>query len=171
MIVPLSRAEMAACKQAAAARWQLARASGVKNQRRDSGREDGDIDLLGIKAELAVAKLFQLEYSPQAIGVDDGADMWAGDYAIDVKSTFHANGRMLFKSESAFRADLCILAKATEEEDEIEVAGGTSRKMFLRHATTQDLGHGPCLILEAEHLLSADEVWVVISKIRLGLPV
>ena len=49
--VRLSRQEMLECKQAAALRWQLARASGVANQRKDSNRNDNDVDLLGIKAE------------------------------------------------------------------------------------------------------------------------
>ena len=53
--VRLTRSEMSEVKQAAALRWQLARASGVVNQRQDI-RSDADIDLLGLKAEMAVAK-------------------------------------------------------------------------------------------------------------------
>ena len=54
MLVSLTQKEVAQCHQAAAMRWQLARASGVVNQRRDKGRSDADLDLLGVKAELAV---------------------------------------------------------------------------------------------------------------------
>ena len=54
MIVTLSRKELSDCKQAATLRWQLARLSGVANQRKDKGRTDQDLDFLGIKAELAV---------------------------------------------------------------------------------------------------------------------
>ena len=65
--VRLTRAEMAMAEQAATLRWQLARASGVDNQRRDV-RSDADIDLIGVKAEMAVAKVLQLPYAATAMG-------------------------------------------------------------------------------------------------------
>ena len=65
--VRLTRAEMAMAEQAATLRWQLARASGVGNQRRDA-RSDADIDLIGVKAEMAVAKVLQLPYAATAMG-------------------------------------------------------------------------------------------------------
>lgn len=57
VLVRLTRAEMAVAEQAATLRWQLARASGVGNHRRDA-RSDADIDLIG--AEMAVAKALRL---------------------------------------------------------------------------------------------------------------
>ena len=54
-------------EQAATLRWQLARASGIDNQRRDA-RSDADIDLIGVKAEMAVAKVLQLPYAATAMG-------------------------------------------------------------------------------------------------------
>ena len=70
MFVPLSPAELSACRQAATFRWQMARAAGVENQRRDGNRSDEDVDYLGIRAELAAAKLYGLDYSPYRLGVD-----------------------------------------------------------------------------------------------------
>ena len=67
--VRLNRSEISQAKQAAALRWQLARASGVANQRRDI-RSDADIDLLGLKAEIAVAKAFHLPYRASDLGID-----------------------------------------------------------------------------------------------------
>lgn len=65
VLVRLTRAEMAVAEQAATLRWQLARASGVGNHRRDA-RSDADIDLIG--AEMAVAKALQLPYAATAMG-------------------------------------------------------------------------------------------------------
>ena len=58
MLVTLTPKEMSKCNQAATLRWQLARASGVSNQRRDKGRSDADLDLLGVKAELMLRPRF-----------------------------------------------------------------------------------------------------------------
>ena len=44
LLITLTREEVAQCKQAAALRWQLARASGVVNQRKDTDSSDEDID-------------------------------------------------------------------------------------------------------------------------------
>ena len=101
--IRLTRSEISEAKQAASLRWQLARASGVANQRRDN-RSDGDIDLLGVKAEIAVAKILNLPYRASALGIDSGADIWADDIGIDVKSTFYQTGKLLFKSLDAFVA-------------------------------------------------------------------
>ena len=68
MLVHLTPKEVAQCNQAAAMRWQLARASGVVNQRRDKGRSDADLDLLGVKAELAVSKVFDLDHIHVGVG-------------------------------------------------------------------------------------------------------
>ena len=106
--VRLTRSEISEAKQASALRWQLARASGVQNQRRD-GRPDGDIDLLGVKAEISVAKALQLPYKAAALGIDSGADLWADDIGIDVKSTFYQAGKLLFKSLESFYENLKYL--------------------------------------------------------------
>ena len=109
MLVKLSPKEMSICEQAAALRWQLARASGVVNQRRDQGRTDADLDLLGIKAEMAVAKVFDIDYTPFQLGVDNGKDLWLGNISIDVKATFYKNGKLLFKTRDAFKAHCAVL--------------------------------------------------------------
>ena len=70
MRVPLSKQEISECKQASSLRWQLARAANVANQRRDKTRSDADIDYLGVKGELAVAKIFQIDHDIHKGGID-----------------------------------------------------------------------------------------------------
>ena len=171
MIIKLSQREIALCKQAAAARWQLARASGVKNQRRDGGRNDSDVDYLGIRAELAVAKLYQLDYSPSVIGIDNGSDVWMGDISVDVKSTFHPTGKLLFKSLDAFKSDVTVLVTAVREQgyevtDEMSVVGWMSKEHFIANAEEVDLGHGLCFVVEQEHLSSIESLWLLAAQER-----
>ena len=79
ILVQLTKPELSQCKQASTLRWQLARASGVVNQRKDTDSSDDDIDYLGIRAELSVAKVLGCDYTPSALGIDEGIDMYICD--------------------------------------------------------------------------------------------
>lgn len=158
MLVRLSRKEMALARQSSALRWQLARASGVANQKR-AAESDNDLDYLGIRAEMATAKLIGADYSAAAMGIDDGVDMWHGDTSIDVKATFHQSGRLLFKSLSAFSADVAILVTKTGDEDVMNVVGGIGRAAFQSNAEKVDLGRGPCFVMSQDSLLEMPELW------------
>ena len=164
--VRLNRSEISQAKQAAALRWQLARASGVANQRRDI-RSDADIDLLGLKAEIAVAKAFHLPYRASDLGIDSGADMWSDDIGIDVKATFYQTGKLLFKSIEAFVADYAILVTASDDEDVMRVVGGMGRERFGTDAIEADLGRGPCWVAPQDILTPIQDVWLVLSNWRL----
>jgi hypothetical protein len=165
MNVKLTKAEMSACDQGAALRWQMARSSGVTDQQK---APQENIDLLGIKAELAVSKVLQLPYNPSALGIDNGTDMWAGDWSIDVKASFHERGRLLFKSKESFRSDISILVTATADPSVMFIEGGVSQKRFLADAKAVNLGHGVCWIIERGDLTPIEEIWLAITKIRVG---
>ena len=148
MIVTLSRKELSDCKQAATLRWQLARLSGVTNQRKDKGRTDQDLDFLGIKAELAVSKVFDLDFNPFQLGVDDGADMFLHNISIDVKSTFYPHGKLLFKSKKSFKSNCSVLVQAVQN----------------------DLGHGKGWMIEQSELLPLSKLWEVATEQKLYKP-
>ena len=166
MLVRINNEDLSKCRQAATGRWQLARMSGVSNQRRDSNRSDNDIDFLGVRAEYAVAKVFQLGYEPTALGVDAGMDMWCGDVSLDVKSTFHRNGRMLFKTLDAFKSSVCVLVSSTDEANVMDVRGWAARSEFADLAEQVDLGHGPCWILNNDCLRLLPELWELLTARR-----
>lgn len=163
--VKLSKAEVSACEQGAALRWQMARSSGVTDQQK---APQDNIDLLGIKAELAVSKVLQLPYSPAALGIDNGTDMWAGNWSIDVKASFHERGRLLFKSKESFRADMSVLVTATDDPATMFIEGGISHKRFIAEAKAVNLGHGVCWIVERHELTPIEEIWLAITKIRVA---
>lgn len=143
LTVRLSREELSDCSQAAALRSQLARASGVANQRRDGARTDREIDEAGIKGECAVSKVLEIPFVASKLGIDSGADLWFCDKSIDVKTTFYPTGLLLFKTDKSFRADCAVLVSTTDEEAVMTVHGYISRPEFLRVADTRDLGWGP----------------------------
>ena len=163
MIINLSPKEISMCKQAATMRWQMARLSGVKNQRRDSGRSDNDLDYLGLRAELSVAKAFDIEHNLFQLGIDEGADIWLGDISIDVKSTFYKTGKLLFKNSSAFKASCAILV-CEQSEEEMFIAGYIPRKFYLESCYEKDFGHGVGLALDQEKLRPISNLWEVYVK-------
>lgn len=164
--VRLSRQEMLECKQAAALRWQLARASGVENQRKDGNRSDNDVDLLGIKAEMVVSKVLGCNHNVFQLGVDDGVDMFLGDISIDVKSTFHQTGKLLFKSLEAFKANCSVLVTASDEDDVMIIAGYIPKKKFKSDALEDDLGHGKCFTMEQIYLRPIESLWRTHQKMK-----
>ena len=127
--VRLNRQEMLECRQAATLRWQ-SRAMGVPNQRKDGKRNDNDVDQLGIKGEAAVAKVLGCQHNVFQYSSDFGVDMFLGDISIDVKTTFHQNGKLLFKSLDAFKSKCSVLVTASDEEDVMIIAGYIPRKIF-----------------------------------------
>lgn len=157
MLVQLSPKEMSQCNQAAAMRWQLARASGIVNQRRDQVKSQQDLDLLGVKAELAVSRVFNLEHQ-HAVGVDDGRDIWLDDISIDVKATFHKSGRLLFKDKQSFKADCAVLV-CQIELNKMNVVGYASHALFMDKAKEVDLGYGPCMAMDQDELNSLERLW------------
>eukprot|EP00919_Chromeraceae_sp_WS-2016_P009199 GHVR01021644.1.p1 GENE.GHVR01021644.1~~GHVR01021644.1.p1 ORF type:complete len:172 (+),score=20.95 GHVR01021644.1:147-662(+) len=169
MLVQIPPRDLSKCRQAATGRWQLARMSGVGNQRKDGSRSDNDIDYLGVRAEFAVAALLQLDYEPSALGIDDGADMWCGGVNIDVKSTFYPDGRMLFKSRDAFKSVVCVLVSSTEDDSVMNVRGWAAAADFSEHSVQVDLGHGPCWIMENEKLRPMPDLWSRLAKKRVGV--
>lgn len=157
--VKLQKKELHQCNQAAALRWQLARASGVANQRKDGARSDSDVDLLGLKAELSVSNVFSCDHNVFQLGIDDGADMFLNKISIDVKSTFHENGKLLFKSLEAFKAHCAVLVTATKQVDVMAIVGFTPKAEFQKYAIKQDLGHGPCFTMEQQYLRPIENLW------------
>ena len=168
--IRLKKSEISSCEQFAALRWQLARMSSVANDRRDPSRTDNDIDLLGIKAELAVSKLFNLDFSPSSLGIDSGNDLYIDvgtkEISIQVKSSFYPNGRLLFKSLESFTSDIAILVTASEEQDLMIVKGWISKKDFISANYKKDLGHGEGHMVDQEALKDIPTLWKHIVTAR-----
>jgi len=164
MIVKLSRQEESQCKQASRMRWQISRASGIEEQRK-APQGAGDIDLLGIRAECAVAKALGLDFNPYHLGIDSGADLFAGDVSIDVKARF-SGGYTLFRTPEKFRAD--VVVSCEQVKDTIGIVGWASKQRFLERAQVQDFGHGKTIALPDSELTDISVLWREITARRVN---
>jgi len=163
--IKLSASDMADCRQAANFRWQLGRISGMVNQKVDESRTEDVVELLGVKAELAVAKCLDIPHFYQP-GFDDGSDMYLGDISIDVKATFYPSGQLLFRSAEHFKANCAVLVTSTEADDVMLLAGWLPRKKFLERAIEVDLGRGPTLACTQDELRPIAQLWQANQKLK-----
>jgi len=151
MLVRLTKQQMAQAYQSASARGLIMRAAQIANQQVDKTRTDADVEMLGVKAELAVATVFDIAHQPMAIGVDIGSDLFLGDVGVDVKATFHQNGQMLFRSP----------------DHVINVVGWLSRREFLTVARPSPNRKFTGIAVPQGQLRSLGTLWEGITERRL----
>jgi hypothetical protein len=158
ILVWLDAGEMGQCDRAAAARWRYARSTGIQNKRVDKSRTDSDVDLLGIRAEVAVAKLLGINYDHLLTpSVDDGTDLMFKGISIDVKSTFHETGRLILRRE--LRAEVAVLVVPTAEVNVMRVVGYTTPDHFKRCKSIEAMGGRQVECLRQDALLTVDALW------------
>lgn len=123
------------------------------NPRGEEGRDENE--LLGCRAEFAVAKLYGLEKPRFNVLGDDGKDLWFGNKSIDVK--FTKTEDLIFDSLDSFKADVAILV--TNKGEELMVHGGIGRENFSSVCKEKSLKYGVKLCVEKADLVPPDVVW------------
>ena len=168
MLVKLTKAQMAQAHQGASARGLIMRAAQIANQQVSKVQTSVDVELLGMKAELAVATVFQIDHNPIVLGVDNGTDLFLDDIGVDVKSSFHQNGQMLFRSSGHFRAEVCVLATATDKSDVMKVVGWLHRNEFLAKAKPSPNKKFTGIAVPQEQLRNLSTLWAAVTERRLS---
>lgn len=158
ILVWLDGYEMSECQHAAANRWRYARSTGIQNKRADDSRSDNDVDVLGMKGEVAVAKLLGLSYDRIfKVGTDDGSDLNFKGITIDVKSTFHEGGRLLLRRE--LRSEVAVLVVPTREDNVMRVVGYTDAQHYARNKVVDIIGGKPTECMRQDALIGMDALW------------
>lgn len=124
--------------------------------RGEEGRDESD--LLGTRAEFAVAKLFGLDRPKFNVLGDEGKDLWFGNQSIDVKFT-QGKGEtdLIFDSLEAFRADVAILV--TSDGDDFIVHGGVSKERFDSASYEKRKFFGMKMCMNVTELCPIEAVW------------
>ena len=144
--IELTNEDLHDCRRAGSFRWQLSRAAGIADQQRGPTKKNSKnhYDIIGIKGELAVARLYDLPFDAYRGGIDEGIDLFYGGVSIDVKSTDNIGGKLIFKSKEAFKAQIGILAIELEE-NLIGVAGWITREEFEWYSLPFGIKGGFCV--------------------------
>ncbi|HAB27914.1 MAG TPA: hypothetical protein DCE27_09475 [Xanthomarina gelatinilytica] len=147
-------------------RYQMSRASKLKNQKQDKTRTELDIEKLGAKGEYAVATLYNLN-PPIASGWDSGYDLWFSGKSLQVKTTFHSDGQLLFRSKEKFIADFAILVVQDQScPMKMIIVGASSKNYFFDHAVKKNLGNGDVYTLSQDKMAKPQEFWKYIMETR-----
>jgi len=160
--IRLNRKDLSKAVQHSNFRTQLSRACGLNNQVKGKW-QNKDIEYLGVRAEIAVAKLF--DFDGIGMGIDDGSDFYFDDVSIDVKATFYKNGRLIFKNRESVKADVIVLVNE-HSEDTLRIEGWSTKEHFLKKSEVKELGSGPTLVLEPENLFPIEELWLYLQQQR-----
>ena len=115
-----------------------------------------DANILGYKAEIAVAKLYGLEYPSLNIVSDGGLDLWLGNFSIDSKWT--STSDLIFDSMEKFESDFAV-GVTSLSDDVMEVHGFVSRGMFRRCAVVKNYKYGDRLAMPLADLTGPELLW------------
>ena len=158
MNIKLSKQDFFDAKKIARGRLITAKNWNLTNQQVDKTRTNADIELLGVLGEYAVALCFNLE-KPDCCGYDDGVDLWFEDKSIEVKTTYHDHGHLIFKSKDKFIADFAILVAETDCKMKLKIIGVTSRQKFLDRCVDKDFGNGTVSAMSQTDLQQPETFW------------
>ena len=147
--IRLNKEDLYDCRRAGNFRWQLARAAGIKDHEnalatkvKKSSMQQYDI--IGIKGEMAVARLYDLDFDAYKGGIDEGIDLFYDGVSIDVKSTTHTDGKLIFKTKDAFKSQVGILAVELKE-NLIGIPGWITREEFKEISIPFGIKGGVCV--------------------------
>ena len=170
MIVKLNEAEMALTEQAGRLRWQLARASGVVDKVVDGDRDPMSIDRLGVRAELAVAKVLDLDFSASTLGIDSGGDLFIPVrddqfITLQIKATFYKHGNLLFRHDCKFAFMFAVLVCQQDEPNAFEITGCIGRNRLNKKKFKANKGKGYTgWQINRQDLSPISDLWAYIQK-------
>ena len=118
-----------------------------------------DANILGFKAEFAIARLFQIDPPTVNVLTDGGVDLWFDDISIDVKTTNKEYGPLVFDNSDKFQAEIAVLVGQTKHENTLRVNGWMDRASFLSNSTPHDYGYGPRIKMEIDELRPIEQLW------------
>jgi hypothetical protein len=124
-------------------------------------------NILGFKAEYAVAKVLGCKLPSLNIVTDGGVDLWADDVAIDVKYTKNTT-ELIFDDYKEFKADVAVLVRPTDKEDVLEILGYLDKEKFVGMAVDKDYGYGERKVVDAELLDPIQNLWTKVIDSRFG---
>lgn len=153
--VMLTPAELERARRLAIMRNEIK--AGGPNHRSSAAHGDFEIHFAGLRAELAVCKMFNypLDEGIYAGGDNHAADLYIGSYSVEVKAPFYRPPILKFDYLTDFKSDLAILCqveRSARKESVVAVYGVVDRHTFLSDHYTQDFGYGPRACMKAEDI-------------------
>ena len=123
---------------------------------------------LGTRAEYACVKYFGGHMNTVSVDEDlegdNRIDFYTHGISCDVKVTEYLSGNLIFNQKEDFRADMAVLVLAGPSHQIFHIAGGISRKRFLKRHCRKDFGHGERYFVPQSWLLPADKILALLKS-------
>ena len=159
MLVRLSKRDLHDSKLMGADTVKLCEMQGFPPRLENEKQSRTDANILGFKAEFAVARVLGLDSPVVNVLTDGGVDLWFGDVSIDVKVTNRIDGPLVFDNMKKFQSDVAVLVGATDDEDVLKINGCMSRKEFEWKAHRKDFGYGEREVVDIPDLHPIEWLW------------
>ena len=159
MLIKLSKPDAHASKVMGADTVKLCEMQGFKPRLENENQSRVEANVYGFKAELAVARLLDLEPPTINVVTDGGVDLWFDDISIDVKFTNSEHGPLIFDTIPKFRAQIAVLVGRTESPSTMRINGWVDRKTFKQQSKPQDFGYGQRLMMEHDQMMPIETLW------------
>ena len=152
MLVKLSKSDLHDSRLMGADTVKLCEMQGFAPRLENEKQSRTEANILGFKAEFAIARLFNLKPPTVNVLTDGGVDLWFDDVSIDVKVTNRIDGPLVFDSMKKFQSDVAVLVGATDQEDVLKVNGCMSRREFEWKSYRKNFGYGEREVVDVKDL-------------------
>ena len=125
-------------------------------------------NVMGFKAEYAVAKVLGCKLPTLNVVTDGGVDLWVDDIGIDVKYTKRTDGDLIFDSFDDFKAEVAVLVATTSNPEVVDIVGWLDRNTFEKKAEDHDYGYGARKVVSSKELLPLENLWTKVIDSRFG---
>lgn len=151
--VMLSEGEMELARRVASLRNNPKVEAGTTNHR-VANRSDWRLHFDGVRAEVACGKYFgyPIDISFSFGGDDKRADLYVGEWRVEVKACTHQPPIVKFNALTDFVADVVVVAYVYPVDHKlaanVELWGCCSRHRFAKAYSQRDFGYGERAILD-----------------------
>ena len=125
--------EIAHLRKLAVDRYEPKRRAGVVDRLIDTSLDRIDNDLLGLMGEAAVGQFLSVPINSDDSLTGDGgvSDLEKDGVTVQVKTTWHQTGRLLFKDAHGCMADVAVLVTKTGNPNRLRIVGFIPLDEFL----------------------------------------
>lgn len=151
MKVHLDPGQMAVAQILATLRRTVNTAAGVTDKRRDNLRDPNATELMGVVAELAFCKHFNVCPDMSVVPRSGGHDAVLNGKTWDIKAVAQSHHRLLAHPDKRV-GEVDRYALAVVDGNEVDLVGWAPADRLLHPGTVIDLGHGDVHALHRDQL-------------------
>lgn len=143
-------------------------AAGIPSRKYDKSRSDIEIDILGMIAEMTVAKELGLEVDKGVWLHGDGGknDLRVGDLSIAIKSSPHKTAHLYFNTLNHFKDDIAVLVVASGDVTKPRVCGWITKLEFSGICEELNFGYGSRVGITQDKLRPIEELKAFIRWLK-----